>query len=278
MAEIINQKPEAGSQTGPPTGAALIAKQEVLPLKAIGSSKPSHHPRLTIITLLAILLTATIVHARVFTLRKGRNDTVGTLARLGGRVAYNADITINGGSGHLSVIGFKDPLNNTIPNICRTLNIPTDSSNIPDQIDPNTFLYILKSQTKTLRLILINLPEKQSLLAIAIEQTNTEYEKSSHPPNQHQLKAIPAYPDSSPEFYAENNETKLAIAVSSTSAPAEAISSFYHITLKSDGWKPYLSDANGSISKMTIYQRNSEICCILATSSQKLILLHKQLN
>ena len=269
---------EVRSQTGPQTGTAPIAKQEGLPLKAVGSPKPSpHHPRLAIITLLTILITATAVHARVFTRRKGSSDIVGNLTRLGGSVAYNADVTINGGSGHLSVIGFNDPLNNTASDICRILNIPTNSSSTPDRLDANTFLYILKGQTKTLRLILLKLPKKQSLLAIAIEQTNAEFEKSSTP-SQHQLKQIPAYPGSSPEFYAKNSETKLAIAVSSTSAPAEAINSFYHVTLKSDGWKPYLSDTHGSIPKMTIYQRNAEICCILAASSQKLIILHKQLN
>jgi len=235
-------------------------------------------PAITISLITLTIITATALQARVFTRWKGNSDIVGNLTRLGGSVAYNADITINGGDGHLSVIGFNDPLNNTASDICRILNIPTDSSSTPDRLDANTFLYILKGQTKTLRLILLKLPQKDRLLAITIEQTNDEFEKSSHPPSQHQLKEIPAYPGSSPEFYAKNSETKLAIAVSSTTAPAEAINSFYHVTLKSDGWKPYLSDAHGSIPKMTIYQRNTEICCILATSSQKLIILRKQLN
>jgi len=243
--------------------------------------KKTAAPAIPILLLvLAVILSATTLQARVFTRRKGGSDVNGTLTGLGGKTAYNADIKINGGRAKLSVIGFNDPLGTTISDICRILNIPTDKKAVQSR-EPTTSIYILKGSENTLRMILLKIPEKQNLLAITISQSNSDYKKSTAKPTHHQIKAIPAYPESTPEFYASNSDTKLAIELSSTSAPAEAVNSFYHQILKSDGWTPFLSDAAGSIPAMTIYQRNAEISCILATptpSATKILLLHKQLS
>jgi hypothetical protein len=229
---------------------------------------------------LTFIIIVTTVQARVFTRWKGNADVTGTLTSLGGKSAYTADIKINGGKGKLSVIGFNNTLDSTISDICRSLDIPTDKKAVQSRT-PTTSIYILKGPDTTLRLILIKIPEKQNLLAITIKQSNSDYEKSTAAPTAHQISAIPFYPDSTPKFYAENKETKLAIELSSTSAPAEAVNSFYHQILKSEGWTPFLSDAAGSIPAMTIYQRNAEISCILATptpTETKILLLHKQLS
>ena len=229
---------------------------------------------------LLIIITATTIQARVFTRWKGSSDIRGTLTGLGGKIAYNADIKINGGKAKLTVIGFTDTLGRTISDICRSLNIPPDKKAIRSHT-PATSIYIIKRAQSTLRLILLKIPNKQNLLAITITQSNTDYAKSTTAPARHQITAIPVYPDSTPEFYAENKDTKLAIELSSTAAPAEAVNNFYYQTLKSAGWTPFLSDAAGSIPAMTIYQRNAEISCIQATPTEtetKILLLHKQLS
>jgi len=132
-----------------------------------------------------------------------------------------------------------------------------------------------------MRLVLLKLPQARRLIAIAIEQPTSEFKKSQAPPSKHQLKAIPTYPNSTPTFYAESSQTKLSISISSSIDNIEAIHNFYHNMLQSDGWKPYLSNAHGSIPQMTIYQRNNELCYILATPSKtcnSITLLHKQLT
>ncbi len=230
--------------------------------------------------ILILIISATTVRARVFTRWKGSSNVTATLTRFGGKSAYSADIKINGGKAKLSVIGFNDSLGNTVSDFCRILNIPADK-NATQNLTPTTTIYILKGSQNTLRLILLKIPEKQKLLAITIEQSNSDYEKSTAKPTRHQIKSIAEFPDSTPEFYAANRETKLAIELSSTSAPAEAVYGFYHQTLKSDGWFPFLSDDAGSIPTMTIYQRNAEIACVLATptpNETKILLLHKQLS
>lgn len=228
-------------------------------------------------------LTATL-HARVFTRWGDNSDAIGNLTRLGGKIAYTTNIKINNGLGKLTVIGFNDALNTTAPQIRHILNIP-DSPLINHQpstinFPATTSLHILHGTT-TLRLILLQLPQTASLLAIAIEQPNAEFQKSQNTPASHQLKTIPPYPGSTPTFYAESSKTKLRIALSSSTDNIESIYAFYHSTLQAQGWQPYLSDTIGSIPQMTIYQRNSELCYILATPSescQSITLLYKQLS
>ena len=235
-------------------------------------------------TIILFITTATI-HARVFTRWGGNSDTIGNLTRLGGKVAYTTDVKINNGQGKLTVIGFDDTFDNITPKIHHILNIspstPINHQPSTINISPSTSLHILQGKITTTRLILLQLPQNNRLLAIAIEQPTSEFKKSQTEPTKHQLNNITQYPGSTPTFYAETSQTKLRIAVSSSQDSIESIHNFYHSQLKSTGWQPYLSDNFGSIPQMTIYQRNTELCYILATPSktcQSITLIHKQLT
>ena len=64
-------------------------------------------------------LAATVGHGRVFLRWQGRSDVVGNLRRLGGRLAYETTIRINGGDGQLSVLSFDDALDTATDQIHR---------------------------------------------------------------------------------------------------------------------------------------------------------------
>ncbi len=286
---LLTMKYQTSTTTQP--SATTNCRAGTVPYSAPSRQYPPHNAKFSVqrsafIVLLAVLATiATTTHARVYTRWGGTSDAIGNLTRLGGKVAYTSDIKINNGEGKLTVIGFDDPLNNTAPKIRHILNIPTHHpplSTVHSPLSsPTTSIHILRGKTTTLRLVLLQLPQASRLLAIAIEQPNTEYNKSQKSPTKHQLTQIPAYPGSTPTFYAESSQTKLRIAMSSSSENIEAIHSFYHSRLQADGWQPYLSDSLGSIPQMTIYQRGSELCYILATPSkscQTISLLYKQLS
>ena len=286
----VGRAPRRSTAKTDPRPKDVCASRNIPP-RASMLQKPA-----TIMTIAILLSIAASTHARVFTRWGGNNDAIGNLTRLGGKIAYTTNVKINDGQGKLTVIGFDDSINTTESQILRILNIPYSPlinhftrSNAklwagqPLIINrpPSTSLHIIHGKTTTLRLILLKLPQARRLLAITIEQPNIEFKKSQSPPSKHQLKTIPTYPGSTPTFYAESSQTKLSISIISSSDNTEAIHNFYHSMLQSNGWQPYLSNSQGSIPQMTIYQRNNELCYILATPSKtcnSIILLHKQLT
>jgi len=223
------------------------------------------------------LLAVTAVQGRVFLRWEGRSDVVGNLKRLGGNVSYETQVRINGGDGRLTVVSFDDALDNVAPRIRRTLAIP-------DNAPGNTgSLHVLREDAVTVRLLLLRIEETGYTLAIAIEQSNADFEASQAAPRHHQLKALPPYPGSRPLFFAEDADTSLRVAVSETMAHADAVHNFYDQELRAKGWIPSLPDSQGSTLPLPLYVRRSELCCIAVTpaqtaSLQRITLLHKELG
>jgi len=235
--------------------------------------------RLRTIVLAALLTLAvgSVVQGRVFVRWKGRNDVVGNLKRLGGTVAYESEIRLNGGAGTLTVVGFDDALDAVIPSIHQAFALPGDAP------PSDSTLHILAGETTTLRLILLRFADPGRTIAIAIEQSNVDFNASRDAPHRHLLKALPPYPGSTPTFYAEDVNTRLSVAVSTASAPAERVRAFFDRELRMQGWIPSLSDSQHPIPEMPLYHRGSELCCMLVTpaetdSTQRITLLHKTLG
>ncbi len=223
-------------------------------------------------------ITVTAVQGRVFLRWKGRSDVIGNLQRLGGSVAYETNVRINGGDGTLTVISFDDALDTVTPHIRSILSIPEGADG-----SANSSLHLLKGDTTTMRLLLLRLEQAGRTLAIAIEQSNADFAASQTSTHQHQLKALPPYPGSTPLLYAEDSDTKLRVAVSETLAHPDSIRQFYDHELKAKGWTPSLTDAEGVGLALPLYIRRSELCCIgitptQTTSAQRITLLHKELG
>ena len=229
------------------------------------------------IVLLATL-TVTAVQGRVFLRWEGRSDIIGNLSRLGGRVAYETRVRINGGEGKLTVVSFDDALNDVEQRIRRMLSIPDNASG-----QANGSIHILRGDAITARLLLLRMEDAGRTLAIAIEQSNSEFAASEADLHEHELKALPPYPGSIPIFFAEDADTRLRIAVSETLAQADSIRHFYDRELRSRGWLPSLPDGSNGRLPMPLYIRKSELCCIAVTSTQtasvqRITLLHKELG
>jgi hypothetical protein len=232
-------------------------------------------------TLLLILLAVTagnLVHARVFSRWKGRSDVVGNLTRLGGTVAYEANIELNGGAGRLTVVGFDDALDTVASQIRRIMNLPERA-----MTSGNSSVHIMEGAATTHRLVLLRFALAGKALAIDIEQTNADFLASRTPPSKHRFKALPPFPGSTPKFFAENADTELQIAVNTTFAPAEAVRQFYDQELRAKGWTASLSDAQGNTTSLPLYHRRAELCCVFvapseSTGIQQITLLHKALG
>jgi hypothetical protein len=234
--------------------------------------------RTLLVMALLVVTVASVVHGRVFSRWKGRSDVVGNLTRLGGRVAYESEIRINGGEGRLTVLGFDDALDTIHSQIRRILALPAGNPQ-----EGSSSLHILKGDTTTHRLVLLRFEKTGRALAIAIEQTHAEFLKSTKPPRTHLIKAIPPYPGSTPTFFAKDMNTKFCIASSTTTATTPAVLQFYERALSAKGWTASLTDSQGCVTEMPIYHRRSEICLLLVTSgstpnTQHITLLHKELG
>ena len=234
--------------------------------------------RTLLVMALIVVSVASVVHGRVFSRWKGRSDVVGNLTRLGGTVAYESEIRLNGGEGRLTVLGFDDALDTINSQIRRILALPAANPG-----EGSSSLHILKGDTTTHRLVLLRFEQTGRALAIAIEQTHAEFLKSTKPPQTHLIKAIPPYPGSTPTFFAKDMNTKLCIAASTTTAATPAVLKFYERELNAKGWTASLTDSRGCATAMPIYHRRSEICLLLVTagstpSTQQITLLHKELG
>lgn len=228
--------------------------------------------------MLLLAIATTVVQGRVFLRWEGRADVIGNLKRLGGTVAYETEIQINGGDGTLTVIGFDDAMDTALPNVRSILKLPTNAT--PSS---SSTLHFLRGDTSTLRLLLMRFENTGRAIAIAIEQTNAAFEASEKAPHKHLLKAMSAYPGSRPTFYAEDVNTKLRVAISSTTADGDSVRQYYDRELTSKGWTPSFKSQAGLIPEMPLYHRKSELCCVLLTPSQsdqtqRITLLHKELG
>ena len=133
--------------------------------------------RLVLLSMLVVATATTVVQGRVFLRWEGRADVIGNLKRLGGTVAYETEIQINGGDGKLTVLGFDDALDTVLPNIHRILKLPTRTIQ-----SSGSTLHILRGDTTTLRLLLLRFPDTKRSIALAIEQTHAAFEASEKPP------------------------------------------------------------------------------------------------
>jgi hypothetical protein len=236
------------------------------------------HVRTLSLTALFVVLAVTAVQGRVFLRWDGRSDVIGSLTRLGGSLAYETQVRINGGDGKLTVVSFDDALDDIAPRIRRILSIPT-----PEADDTNGSLHLLRGESTTIRLLMLRIEDAGRTLAIAIEQSNAEYAASETELHSHELKALPPYPGSKPLFFAEDADTKLRVAVSETLAHADSVQLFYDRELRSKGWIPSLPDSSDAQRPMPLYIRKSELCCIAVTPTQtsalqRITLLHKELG
>ncbi len=226
--------------------------------------------------LLITLLAAAVVQARVFSRRPAAAGTVSAaLQTLGGMTVYTAPLRINGTEATLRVTGFDDPLNTLAGEIRTALGLP-----LAVEARSDTLHTVYSGDTVT-RLLLLRPAPDGPMLAITLEQSLGAWRESHRAPLRHTLNALPAYPGSTPGFYAENRDTGLRLATLTTPAAAEQIIAFYLSRLASDGWQPaFPSPDPGSAH---IFLRAGALCFVVITpipdsTGQHITLLHKSME
>ncbi len=183
---------------------------------------------------LMLIMSAVYVQAKVYFRWGAADNLTRYLSNLGGRVAYQTNMLINGESGTVSVIGFPEPKS-------------AWGSSMHS-------ISITKGRMIT-TLLGIQLSGKPLLFKI-------ERPDNLNAPSTHYLNEIPPYPQSEPAFYARDNNTRMELSVSRSNASPGDVRSFYRGAMEANGWRlPAPATANGSIG-MSVYLKEKAIACV----------------
>ena len=217
-------------------------------------------PRSGMATILLIVLLAfsATSHARVFQRTGSSGDILTALRSSGGQVAYKSDVTINGGKGQLTVIGFTD----AFPEILRILRRATGIDEL--DVESGHHLHaIVKTGKGVVRLLAFRLAENLQTIVVAVEQSRAEFKASERAPDRNMLKSIPSYPNSTPRFYMKDAGRKISVAVSDTKAGVDAVEAHLLANLTKSGWEPALPPTKGKKSgtSFTIFMKGLDVCC-----------------
>lgn len=210
-------------------------------------------------------------------------------------MAYETSVVVNSGKGQLTVFSFDRAISEVIRQLSKIFN--TDNFNYCRK----TMGYaLIDSGDSVLRLIVISLDDYRQTLVFKLEQSASEFKASIRPPDRHLMKTIPAYPGSEPVFFAEDENTRMSMAVSKTQSAPAGVRDFFESRLTSSGWTPALvapsalhhnKIVSGTATRgitdalcdsgMGVYLKGMEICCVLVDSSEgtgenRITILHKQ--
>ncbi|MBM4148720.1 MAG: hypothetical protein FJ224_06720 [Lentisphaerae bacterium] len=245
---------------------------------------PNHSPipmfRFALRAAVCVALLAAIprrAEARVF-FRWGRaGEARRAVESLGGTSVYSGAMSINGAPGELTV--FACPAD--ISGLARRMNEAVGSGALVPS-GAAMAAGAAESGGRHYRFIAIRLTARHESILFCVEQTRSAFEESGKPPEKHLLTALPAYPGSSPSFFAEQKDRRTSLSVSVTPDAPGAVRSYYADRLEAAGWKPAFpatGDAGGA--GMTVYLRGEEVCCCMAetspdTGETRITLLHKR--
>ena len=193
----------------------------------------------------------------------------------GGAVAYEADITLNGGKGHLTVFGFNEPVTPLIARLERMFG-----GEFIHAGGDLAYATIVSDQA-VVKVTMFRLNEHGTTMVFHLEQSRDAAAVSTRRPSRHLLKALPAYPGSTPLFCATDNNTRMSLAVSTAPADADDVQRFYESSLASSGWKPLLPASTAPGNRLEMYQKGADLCGVTALPADApghvwITLLHKR--
>lgn len=225
------------------------------------------------------LLAGTMMsHARVYRRWGSSAQGDGAIKGAGGKTVYEADMTINSGKGHVTVYSFKLSIGEVVASLRRIFG----ADNLTYEGGTMGKALILSKSTAT-RLIVFGLGTGRSTIVVRLEQSVSEFKRSSKPPLKLPVKSLPSYPGSELLFFAKDEKTSTSFAVSTAPSNVSSARSFLTSRLVASGWKPTIPAKSDNMPApgMTVYLKNREVCCLFVSSSSRpgesrITLLHKR--
>jgi hypothetical protein len=202
----------------------------------------------------------------------------------GGTRAYEAEVAINSGKGHLAVYSFKREASEVSRELQRLFGATTTAPSA----EGFTGILSARAEGRVLRFVVLQLEAGRRSVVFKLDQSEEEYEASRQPPAKYPLKDVPAYPQATLKFFARNEDTGLSACTMVTPSDPDTVQEFYRRHLKQSRWNPLLpmppADASGHApggSRFAIYASGTSLCYVYAEvagdpAETRITLLHKQ--
>jgi len=206
-----------------------------------------------------LLATCLVCQGRVYWRWGAVSDSQRALEACGGQKAYEADIRINAGRGHVTVFGFDRPLSAVVQALTRVF--PTA------RFAPGgnaTASATVTADGRVLRLLAFQLGVPAQTVVVDLEQSEADARDSRARPAVNLLADLPTYPGSEPVFFAEDEQARMSLAVARVAADPAAVAGFYRAALVAQGWSPALPAAGRGDARLglNVYARHEETCCV----------------
>jgi hypothetical protein len=210
--------------------------------------------RIMLAWIVSMILVAVASEAKVY-LRWGAAGNIRRYVKgLGGKLAYEADLTVNGKNAGISVYGLPES-NRSWGNSVRSI-----SYNLGD-----TFA---------------------SLTGVTLSGTPLlfHYQRQiSEGRRQVSLFSLPRFPQSTEAFYVHDENADMHISVSRSHAEPSQVRNFYRGEMRAAGWHIPLSPNDASPEGMTVFIREQEVACVAIEqvdnrTETRITLLHKRLH
>lgn len=209
--------------------------------------------RILLACMLSVMLAAVASEAKVY-LRWGVADNIARfVAGIGGKLAYQADMTVNGRAASISVYG-----------------LPASS----------------RAWANSVRSISFNARGAfTSLTGLTVSDSPLlfQYQRRTEGARQETPFLLPHFPQSSQTFSAHDKQADMSINILRAHAAPAQVREFYRGSMQADGWHMPLA-ANETLPEgMIVFIREQEVACIgieqvNQNTETRITLLHKILN
>ena len=228
-------------------------------------------------TAVTIFLVTAACYGKVFWRWDSRTDSSGALEDIGGKIAYSSKINLNGVKGDLAVFYFKRPISDVIAELRRIFNSGKFSFKGGTMQTAS-----IVSGDSLLRFVFVQGGDENSAVVFKIQQDKNEYAESGKLSNRSVMKSLPSFPGSTPVFFGEDENSKMSMAVSETTADSSGVFDYYNTALTGSGWTPFNTGSrNNRKADINVFIRGPEIACVFVEASgeknvSRITLLYKK--
>ncbi len=121
-------------------------------------------------------------------------------------------------------------------------------------------------------------PEADEWWVLHVDQRQRDAGRPGQKPRKHQLTDVPAFPNSSPTFYTRDEDNLLAVEISRTPVPPEAVLEQLSGTLRAEGWVASPTNVGG----MQMFIQRDQMAILSAKKGAdghtRVVRLHKPLG
>ncbi len=226
---------------------------------------------------LLILCAAAPSFSRVFWRRRAATlaERLGSAGRW--QSVLQSNVSINGGGGRLEIIGGSGSLDSAM----RELRSVAGFEFLEFETNESMGRATARTGDEILRVIALKL-EDQALM-FAVVQSPEDFARSLAPPSANDPREPPFYPDSTVRSAISVEATGARLEISAASAGAGSIHAFFDSSFALDGWSRLIPPGGAGPPRegLGIFQKGSEICCILVQPSGTesiIAVLHKRVG